>query len=284
MIDLHTHSTCSDGSDSPERIVELAAAAGLSAVALTDHDNMAGIAPARAAAEKAGIGFVAGCEVSCAVSSGTMHLLCYYAEEGDNQLSTTLERLRGERAARNDTLIELLRHLGIDISMDEVRAEAGSDTVGRPHFAAVLVGKGVVSSIQEAFDALLKKGAPAYVPKASLTGEEVVDVAARSGAVTVLAHPNSLGLEPSELLTEVARLTEAGLAGLECFYGRYEPSTRDELAALANRLGLVATGGSDYHGRFKPDLSIGTGRGDLEVPDSALDALAARRPTRGLKP
>lgn len=279
MIDLHTHSTCSDGSDSPERVVELAVAAGLSALALTDHDNMAGISAARAAAEASGIGFVAGCEVSCVAGGGTMHLLCYYAEEGDNPLAATLERLRRERAGRNDTLIDRLRELGIDISLSEVRAEAGSDTVGRPHFAAVLVRKGVVSSIQEAFDALLKKGAPAYVPKASLTGTEVVEVASASGALAVLAHPYSLGLEAGELESKVAALKEAGLAGLECYYGRYDNEEWGELASLARRLGLVATGGSDYHGRFKPDLSIGNGRGDLEVPDSALEELAARRPS-----
>jgi predicted metal-dependent phosphoesterase TrpH len=277
MIDLHVHSTCSDGSDPPGRVVELAAEAGCRAVALTDHDGLAGIAAAREAARAAGIELVAGCEVSCRYSPGTMHLLCYFVEPGDGPLQDELERLRRDRANRNTQLVERLSQLGFDLTLEDVQSEAGGTTLGRPHFAQALVRKGAVATYQEAFDQLLGKGGPAYIPKAFVTAEETIAAASASGALTVLAHPLSLGADPESLEELVRSLAGAGLAGLECWYGRYSDEERTRLLQLAKRHSLVATGGSDYHGTFKPDLSIGTGRGDLHVPDSALDALVARR-------
>lgn len=277
MIDLHSHSTCSDGSDRPSTIIELAAAAGLRAIALTDHDGLSGIEEARAAAAAASIRFVPGCEVSCQFSPGTMHVLCYFVEPGDGPLQDQLERLRRDRETRNERLVARLGELGIPLTLEEVEAEAGGATLGRPHFAAALVKKGVVSTYQEAFDSLLAKGGPAYIPKAFIDAPTTIAAASGSGALAVLAHPLSLGLEPAELDSLLGELAEAGLTGVECWYGRYSPVDRAGLVALAERHGLVATGGSDFHGTFKPDLSIGTGRGDLEVPDSALDRLEERR-------
>jgi hypothetical protein len=277
MIDLHTHSTCSDGSDPPGRIVELAVAAGCSAVALTDHDGLSGIAEARRAAEAARITFIPGCEVSCQFSPGTMHILCYFAEPGDGPLQSQLERLRDDRVNRNVRLVERLNELGIPLTLEDVEAETDGSTLGRPHFAAALVKKGIVESYQDAFDNLLAKGGQAYIPKAFISADTTIAAARGSGALTVLAHPLSLGLEPAELERTVAELAEVGLAGLECWYGRYSDEERQGLSAIARRHGLAATGGSDFHGTFKPDLSIGSGKGDLEVPDSALDELVARR-------
>jgi predicted metal-dependent phosphoesterase TrpH len=277
MIDLHTHSACSDGSDSPSRIVELAALAGCGTLALTDHDGLSGIEEARREADARGIGFIPGCEVSCKFSPGTFHMLCYFVEPGDGPLQDQLERLRQDRATRNARLIERLNELGAGITMADVEAEAGGTTLGRPHFAAALVKRGVVSSYQDAFDRLLGKGRPAYIPKAVISPETTIEAARGSGALPVLAHPLSLGLDPASLERTVAELAEAGLTGMECFYGRYDDEERAGLASIAERHGLVATGGSDYHGTFKPDLSVGTGRGDLDVPDSVLDELTARR-------
>ena len=278
MIDLHTHSTCSDGSETPTHVIELAHSTGCGAVALTDHDGLSGIDAARERADELGIQFVPGCEVSCKYSPGTQHVLCYYVEPGEGPLQDQLERLRSDRTTRNDRLIARLNELGIPITEELLVEEAGAATIGRPHFAAVLVRLGAVQSYQDAFDSLLAKGGPAYFPKAFIDAPITIEAAKGSGALAVLAHPLSMGLEPTELERQVAELAEAGLAGMECWYGRYSAEERQGLVDIAKRHGLVATGGSDFHGSYKPDLSVGTGRGDLYVPHSALDDLATRRP------
>lgn len=278
VIDLHSHSSFSDGSESPEEVVELAAAAGCRTVALTDHDGTDGIARAAERARALGIDLVPGCEVSCSYAPGTMHVLCYFVPPGPSPLQEELARLRNDRERRNERMATQLAAIGLPVTLEEAVAEAGGVGVGRPHFAAVLVRKGVVSSVQEAFDTYLAKGGPGYVDKARIEIATVVEIARASGAVTALAHPLSLGLGRDELGRELARMAGLGLTGLECYYGRYDPATRSELAQLAESLGLVATGGSDFHGSYKPGLSMGTGTGDLDVPDHVVDELAARRP------
>lgn len=287
MIDLHTHSNVSDGSEPPGRIPELAARAGCRAVALTDHDSLAGLPEASAVAAELGVELVPGCEVSCRKPAapgggritGSVHVLCYFVEEGDGPLQTELRGLRADRRTRNTALVERLAELGVPVSWDEVVAEAGGEEgVGRPHFARVLVRHGAAEDVTDAFDRWLADDRPAYVPKARLGAEDVAKLARQSGGVAVLAHPLSLGLAPHALGSLVGELAEAGLSGIEAFYGHYVPDERRMLVDLARRAGLVATGGSDYHGTFKPDLSVGTGRGDLDVPDDVLGALADRRP------
>jgi predicted metal-dependent phosphoesterase TrpH len=277
VIDLHTHSTASDGSDPPERIPELAAANGCKAVALTDHDRMDGLEAAGKRAAEVGVELVPGCEISCEVPKGTMHVLIYFVE-GGGPLETELVRLQDARDARNARMFDrLANELGLPITPEEVEAEAGGKGIGRPHVAAVLLRKGVVTSIQEAFDVYLAKGKPGYVEKERLHPDQAINLAIESNAVPVLAHPLSLGLEPAELDRTVGELAELGLAGAEAIYGRYSPEERAGVATLATRHGLVVTGGSDHHGTYKPDLQVGVGKGDLDVPDSALEELAARR-------
>lgn len=278
VIDLHSHSTFSDGSESPERVVELAVAAGCTAVALTDHDGTEGLGRAAGRADELGIELIPGCEVSCSYAPGTMHVLCYFVTSEPSPLQDELARLRHDREHRNVLMAERLAEFGLPITYEEVAEEAGGVGIGRPHFAAVLMRKGIVSSVQEAFDRFLAKGTPGYVSKARIEVETVVDLARRSGGVAVLAHPLSLGIERDQLARELGRLAELGLTGVESYYGRYDPSTRKELVELATGLGLVATGGSDFHGTYKPDLSMGTGTGDLDVPAEVVAALAARRP------
>jgi 3',5'-nucleoside bisphosphate phosphatase len=286
VIDLHTHSNVSDGSEPPARIPQLAAAAGCSAVALSDHDTLDGLAEAAEAARALGVRLVPACEVSCLKPparggtqvTGSVHVLCYFVEPGDGPLQDELRSLRTDRRRRNDALIERLRQLGVPVSWEEVVAEAGTEEgVGRPHFARVLVRQGAAEDVQDAFDRWLADGGAAYVPKARLEAPEVARLARASGAVAVLAHPLSLGLEPAALESVVSELVEGGLAGIEAYYGSYSPDERKSLVDMAGRNGLVATGGSDFHGTFKPDLSVGTGRGDLQVPDSVLEALETRR-------
>ena len=280
MIDLHTHSSVSDGTDPPERIVELAAEAGCSAVALTDHDSLAGTGEARDRAEQLGIRFVPGCEISChPVAVGGVHVLVYFVEDDGGPLVEELGRLRNDRHERNLALAERLAALGVPVTYDMAVAEAGTESgVGRPHFAAAMVAVGAAASVEDAFDHYLANGGPAYVPKARLSGPDVARLARASGGVAVLAHPYSTGLEGPELARLVGELAGAGFAGIEATYGRYSPRQRQELGNLARRFDLVATGGSDYHGTIKPDLRVGTGQGDLKVPDSVLAELEARRP------
>jgi predicted metal-dependent phosphoesterase TrpH len=279
VIDLHTHSTVSDGSDPPEQIPELAAEAGCTAVALTDHDRLDGIDSARARAAALGIELVPGCEISCEVSPGTMHVLIYFVEPGEGPLQDELVRLQRARDDRNTHLVARLQGLGLPVTLEEIEQEAGGRGIGRPHVAALLVRKGLASSIQDAFDHYLAKGRPGYVDKVRLEADQAVRLARASGGVAVLAHPLSLALAPAELDRAARELVDIGLAGIEALYGRYAPDERAGLCELARRHDLVATGGSDYHGSYKPDLAVGVGAGDLDVPDDVLTQLRVRQPS-----
>jgi predicted metal-dependent phosphoesterase TrpH len=279
VIDLHTHPTVSDGSDSPAHLAELAAAAGLRAFALTDHDRLDGLAEARTRADELGVELVPGCELSCE-HAATMHILVYDIEAGEGPLQDQLLGLQQSRETRNDRMADLLVELGLPVTREEMEAEAGGIGVGRPHVAAVLVRKGVVGSVQEAFDTWLSKGRPAYVEKDRLSPADALRLARGSGGLPVLAHPLSLDLTPTALESTVRELADLGLVGIEAVYGRYSPEERTGLMALAEATELVATGGSDHHGTYKPDLSVGVGRGDLAVPDEALEHLRAGRGRR----
>jgi len=281
VIDLHAHSTASDGTDSPAAVVELAARAGLSALALTDHDTLDHLPEARDAARASGLRLVPACEISCALGGrapGTMHLLVYFVDDRPGPLQDRLGALQASRVSRNVMIVAALREHGVEITLEEVLAEAGPGSVGRPHVAAVLERIGAVGSIQEAFDRWLAKGRPAYFERERLAPEHAIELAHASVAVTSVAHPATLGLPGEELDELLDRLADAGLDALECDYGRYTPAEREGYRALATRHGLAVTGGSDYHGTYKPDLSIGIGRGDLAVADELLDALESRRP------
>ena len=280
MIDLHSHSTMSDGTDAPARVVALAADAGVDALALTDHDTLDHVAEATAAADEHGIRLVPGCEISCELGTrapGSMHLLVYFVDDGPGPLQDRLGGLQRGRDVRNAQILDVLRGHGIDLSPEELAAEAGPGSVGRPSIARLLVRHGHVATIQEAFDRWLAKGRPAYVERPRLDPEEAIGLTHASGGVCAVAHPASLGLDGAELDGLVGELTAAGLDGLECEYAAYTPDERAPLHALAARHGLAPTGGSDYHGENKPGLLVGVGRGDLRVPDGYLDELESRR-------
>jgi len=281
VIDLHSHSTMSDGTDPPSTVVELAAAAGLSALALTDHDTLDHLPEARAASEAHDMRLVPGCEVSCELAGrapGSMHLLVFFVDDTPGELQDRLAVLQAARNERNVQIIEALNAHGVPITLDAVRAQSGPGSVGRPHIARVLMQEGHVGSIQEAFDVWLAKGRPAYFERGRLGPEDAIELTHASGGVCAVAHPRSLGLEGGALDAFVGELTDAGLDGLECEYGAYPAGERAPLRKLARRHGLAPTGGSDYHGENKPGLSVGTGRGDLCVPDEYLVELESRRP------
>lgn len=281
MIDLHSHSTMSDGTDAPTEVVRLASDAGLSALALTDHDTLDHVAGARASADARGLRLVPGCEISCELGArapGSMHLLVFFVDDGPGELQDRLAMLQVARNKRNVQIVEALNAHGVPITVEAVRVKAGPGSVGRPHIARVLMESGHVGSIQEAFDEWLGKGRPAYFERDRLGPEEAIALTHASGGVCSVAHPGSLGLDDDALDEFVGELAGAGLDGLECEYGAYVPEERASFHELARRHGLAPTGGSDYHGDNKPGLSVGVGRGDLRVPDEYLSELESRRP------
>lgn len=276
-VDLHLHSTFSDGTDDPEEIVRHAAKAGLEAIALTDHDNLNGIERARRAAAAAGIELIAGTELSVAWSDTAMHLLVFFLEPEPGPLQDRLAEIQHGRATRNDRIVARLQELGMDIDFEEVAHEAGGTGIGRPHFAAVMVRKGYATDIGDAFDRFLATGRPAYMPRQRLDAIEAIELARASHAVPVIAHPHTLGVSAADYATAFVDLAEAGLGGIEAHYADYEPDLRNHIARLCSELGIAATGGSDYHGSYKPSLAVGSGRGDLAVPYSCVEALKVQR-------
>ncbi len=272
-VDLHLHSTASDGSVSPADLVEMAHAHHLTTIALTDHDTQDGVDDARKAAERVGIELIPGTELSLQYDGG-MHLVVLWLEPGQGPLQDRLGWLREGRDARNARIIEALASSGIDVTAEEVAAQAGGGSAGRPHIAAVMVRKQYVTDIASAFDLWLGRGRPAYAERPRLSPAEGVALARQSGAVPVLAHPHTLGITTaggmSRLLSE---LVDAGLVGLESWYAGYHRHEREGYADLARRFGLVASGGSDFHGDYKPGLQPGIGYGDLVVPQHVVDEL-----------
>lgn len=283
-IDLHTHTTHSDGSASPKELITRASSKGARSIAITDHDTVDGFADARAAADGFGIEFIPGIEISADFSPGTMHILGYLIDGESLALKEQLAMLKNAREKRNPEIAHRLERLGFDISYEEVARLAGNNVVGRPHFASVLVKKGYVRNIQEAFDTLLKKGAPAYVEKARLSPRDAIEVIHGAGGVAVLAHPYQLKLSSYEAADElVAELAALGLDGIEAIYSRHSADQRSRYSEIALRHELLITGGSDYHGSYKPDIDLVTGLGDLEVPYGLLEALKARATARDMK-
>ena len=281
LIDLHTHTTHSDGSDAPGELVEAASLNGARAIAITDHDTVGAFPEARSAAERFGVEFVPGIEISAEFASGTMHILGYCVDEASPGFQDKLDKLKEAREERNPRIAERLQSLGVDVGYDEVAQLSGNEVVGRPHFARMMVEKGYVASIQEAFDRFLKKGAPAYVEKARLSPGDSIALIHGAKGVAVLAHPYQLKLSSAEQADVlVAELAELGLDGIESIYSRHSSAERALYAELARRHQLLVSGGSDYHGTYKPDISIVRGLGDLEVHYELLAAIKDRAANR----
>ncbi|MDQ7805252.1 PHP domain-containing protein [Amycolatopsis sp. A133] len=271
-IDLHTHSTASDGTTPPAEIPLLAAKAGLDVVALTDHDTFAGLAEAGRAAADAGIELVPGVEISCRLDDAEVHLLGYFVDPADGPLAAELELIRTDRTRRAVRMVERCRELGAPITLDEVRAIAAGAPLGRPHVAAALVAAGVVADARAAFtDDWLGDGGRADVPKHVLPTAEAIALVRGAGGAAVLAHPRSEKRRAEVSDPQLAALAGAGLAGIEAGHPEQPAEVAQRLWAVAAGLGLLTTGSSDFHGDRKP-----VRLGDFTTPPDVLAALRER--------
>jgi len=273
MVDLHLHSTFSDGSYTPEELVDCAEDIGLTAIALTDHDTTKGFERFSEAGQDCAVETIPGVEISADYHYGTMHILGYYIDVKNTDLCTHLDWIRDGRDARNQEILLKLIELGVHITWNEVLQHAGEDIVGRPHFAKLLVEKGYVDDGQEAFSRYLAKGKPAYVNRRRLAPEACIELIRNAGGIPVLAHPITLNMKPAAFRRLVRQLAEVGLKGVEVIYPAHSKELQKIYMKMIEKFNLIATGGSDFHGKMSPGISMGTGRGDMEVPDSVLEAL-----------
>ena len=264
-IDLHLHTTHSDGSLRPSDVLTLAKHANVSALAITDHDITTGIPEAMAAGEELGIDVIPGVEISSFDGKSELHILGYWVQWDEAVFNQRLARLRESRHRRNPLIMERLREAGLDVTYDEVRSLAGTESVGRPHIAQLLMQKKYVTSAKEAFDRYLAEGKPAYVARELPTPKEAISWIREAKGVAVLAHPTWVKESGEGLRTCVSALKEAGLGGVEVHYSTHTKSQTSQYLELARRLDLLVTGGSDFHGITKPDIEVGTGRGGLKV-------------------
>lgn len=281
LVDLHTHSTASDGTDTPPALMARAHSLGLAAIALTDHDTLAGLAEAEEAAASLGIGFIRGCEISTRSDAGEQHILGLWVPREAEALENWLAAVRRRRNERNAEMVARLRALGLDVTLDEVRGRA-SGSVGRPHMAALLVEKGYARDVNEAFREYLGSRGKAFVPKQVPPPEEAVRILREVGATPVLAHPFLNDPAPEAVASLTRRLAACGLGAIEAWHTRHSEADTRQCVELAARLGLGLSGGSDYHGANKPGIQPGTGYGGLRVPVTVLKALQKRRRAEGL--
>ena len=273
-IDLHIHTTESDGTLTPSQVVRYAKEKGLKAVAITDHDTIHGNEEAIKEGISAGVEVIPGVEISVDYSPGTMHMLGYFITTEDPILNEKLTLLQDSRADRNPRIIEKLNKLGLSLTYDEVVQVSGGGQVGRPHMAQVLMKKGYTKSIKEAFDKYLGKGAPAYLDKFRLSAVEAITMITDAGGIPVLAHPFTLYCKSSdELDALVEKLVNQGLQGLEVYYSEHDERKTSSYKLLAKRYNLAITGGSDFHGKNMKGIDLGTGRGKLKIPYTALENL-----------
>jgi len=276
-VDLHIHSTASDGRFSPAEVVRKSVEGGLTVIALADHDTVDGIAPAQAAAKAFPQLRVIPCvEISTDVPEGEVHILGYFIDYTDPELKSTLERLRHSRRERAQKMITKLGNLGIHIDWQRVQEIAGSGSVGRPHLAQAMLEKGYIASIKEAFTNYIYREGPANVGREKTTPREAVKLILRADGLPVLAHPLFIN-DPEAMVIE---LKAAGLVGVEAYYNSYTADEINGLVSLANKYNLIATGGSDYHGL---DISTETMIGGVDVPIEAAEQLIALAGHRALK-
>lgn len=280
-IDLHLHSTASDGTFTPSEIIRQAQKQNLSAIAITDHDTVEGSKEALSLGIPPSVKFLTGVEISASPPAaincfGSFHILGYALELDDTELIKTLAILQKARKNRNPGIIRRLNNLGFSFSLSDVKAEVGPGQLGRPHIAQVMVKKGFVDSIDEAFNKYLAQGKPAYQKKYRIDCQRAIDVINGAGGLPVLAHPYLLGLNRDiDLEKLIIILKDMGLKGLEVYYPGHPPEKTAYYTELAKKHDLLMTGGTDFHGSLTPGLQMGTGRGEFFVPYSLYEKIVS---------
>jgi 3',5'-nucleoside bisphosphate phosphatase len=280
MIDLHTHSTASDGTRTPAVLMELASSCGITAIALTDHDTLSGLAEAGARADALGLRFIPGVEVEIerdgGPQDGEFHLLGLGLHGNRGPLEDALRRVRKARTERNLRMVEKLSSAGLPVTMEELSALARGEVLSRAHFARLLSAKGIVSSTEQAFSRYLGKGAPFYEPRRCLGLGEAAELIAGAGGLPVIAHPASLKLAGPALEGFLSRCRDLGVAGLEAWHPTHTLKQCRTFARIGRRLGLALTGGSDFHGENMPHRVLGRAAKGREIPEALLAGLALR--------
>lgn len=274
-IDLHTHSTCSDGSMAPAELVRHAKVSGLCAMALSDHDTVSGVDEAMATGREIGVEVIPAIELS-AVSATETHILGYFIDPHAPELVQALGRIRDIRVERLTETCAMLKSHAIDVSMEEVRAIAGGGVLCRAHIAKIMTEKGYAESPRDAFNRWLNVGCPCYSETQAITDEEAISLIRAAGGDAYLAHLHLTKLPDDALDAFVARLTAAGLHGIEGYYTDYTAEMAEKYRALAKKHHLAISGGTDFHGSFKPHISIGQGLGNMEIPYTVLAEMKKR--------
>lgn len=277
MIDLHSHTTASDGSLTPTELVMLAREVGLAALGVSDHDTVGGLEEAEAAAAALGVELVPGIELSVDYPHGEFHLLGYYVDFRDTFFLGRVRYLQENRFNRNGVMLRKMQEMGFAVTMEEIAAESGGGQIGRPHMARALVKKGYAASVQDAFDRYLADGKPLHVPKVKLSPAEAIELVHAARGAAVLAHPKYMEYPTErELAAELGRLKDAGLDGLECYYSQHTDAETQQYLRLAAELDLVVTAGSDFHGVSKPDVPLGVVHHGTGGDDALLASLKQR--------
>lgn len=282
FVDLHTHTTASDGSDSPTELVKKAAEAGLAAVAITDHDTVSGLDEACEAGKRYNITVVRGCELSVSSQYGEVHLLGLWLPEDCSPIEAQLFDLRDKRDSRNERILERLHKVGVHLSLEQVLAQSQGETVGRPHIAGALLKAGYVTTVQDAFARYLGKDGSAFEPKEVFTPEDGVRLLANLGATVSVAHPMLIRCPLPWLEDTISDLASYGLTAVEAYHSEHSAKHERCCAELAGRHNLGVSGGSDYHGLAKPHIRLGRGKGGLRVTLAVYERLLTRRRERGL--
>jgi predicted metal-dependent phosphoesterase TrpH len=270
MIDLHTHSTASDGSLSPSELIDAAASKGLSAIALTDHDTIDGNEEAAIAAKSKNISFIPGVELSIKWEPGEFHLLGLGITHPSDAFNEALKELCFLRENRNREIIGKMNELGIDVQYEEIQALSKGKIIGRPHFAALLVNRKIVRNREQAFDKYLGKDRPFYVAKQGLDLERAIRMIKESGGIPVVAHPMSLYVSWGRLPDLIKSFQEKGIEGIEAWHPATKVRSCKRLEELARSLGLYVTAGSDFHGELRLDRKLGITAGKQKIDDSFL--------------
>lgn len=276
QIDLHVHTTASDGTLTPAQVVALAGDIGLAAVAITDHDTTEGVDEALAAGKQLGVEVISGAELSCSYDGKKeIHIVGLFIDPHNDSLISRLQELKEIRSRRNDRIAERFNDIGIPVDMEELKSMYPDAVITRAHFASYLYVKGYSKSVKEVFDRYLNDNGPCYVARTKLNPKDTISLIHNAGGLAVLAHPIRYHMGNSALSSCVSTLTRFGLDGLEAFYSAYTPSDESLMRRLAKENHLILSGGSDFHGSNKPFISLGKGTGHLSVPYDILENLKA---------